>query len=413
MSAPPAVRVRGAGKFFPALTRRGRLHSLKGALLHGELWRRQRVGDGFHALSGIDLEVAPGETVAVIGPNGSGKSTLLKLVSGILRPSSGTVEVSGRATALIELGAGFHPEISGRENAIINGMMLGMTRAEVTAKLEDIIAFSGIGAFIDQPVKTYSSGMYVRLGFAVAVAPAPEVLVVDEILAVGDEVFAHKCLDRITSLQRNGTAILLVSHDLGLVEAMAQRALYLREGRPVYLGSARAAVSRYRADVASEEAGQGQAKASAKRWGNQEVVLDAVDLVDGEGSPVQAIRTGEPAALRIGYTARAAQEDFVFGIALHRDDGTHVYGTNTDIEGWEASRIEGRGEMLLEFPSLELAPGRYLVDAAIHTRKGMAFDYVCEVCSFVVTSPVVWPGCYAPRHRWRPNGPVMRPPAAG
>jgi ABC-type polysaccharide/polyol phosphate transport system ATPase subunit len=412
MSAPPAVRVRGAGKHYPSLTRRGKLQSLKGALLHGELWRRQRSSSGFMALADIDLEVARGETVAVIGPNGSGKSTLLKLVSGILRPTTGTVEVAGRATALIELGAGFHPEITGRENAIINGMMLGMSRGEVMARLDDIIEFSGIGPFIDQPVKTYSSGMYVRLGFAVAVAPEPEVLVVDEILAVGDEVFAHKCLDRITSLQRNGTAILLVSHDLGLVEAMAQRALYLREGRTVYLGTARAAVSRYRADVASEEAGQGQAKASAKRWGNQAVVLDAVDMLDAAGAPVQAIRSGEPATLRIAYTVHEPQDDFVFGMALHRDDGTHVYGTNTDIEGWRPERLDGRGEMRLEFPSLELAPGRYLIDAAVHTSKGMAFDYACEVCSFVVTSPVVWPGCYAPRHRWRPDGPVMQPPAS-
>ncbi len=250
-----------------------------------------------------------------------------------------------------------------------------------------------------------------RLGFAGGGAPGPDVLVVDEILAVGDEAFAHKCLDRIASLQRNGTAIVLVSHDLGLVEAMAQRALYLRDGRPVFLGSARAAVSRYRSDVAAEEAGEGPPKASAKRWGNQAVILDAVDLVDANGEPVQMIRSGEAATLRIAYTAREPLDDFVFGIAVHRDDGTDVYGTNTDIEGWQPKELSGRGEMRIEFPSLELAPGRYLVDAAVHTRLGMAFDYACEVCSFVVTAPVVWPGCYAPRHRWRPDGPVMIPPA--
>jgi ABC-type polysaccharide/polyol phosphate transport system ATPase subunit len=407
MSAPPAVRIRDAGKYYPSLTRRGKLQSLKGALLHGELWRRQRAGEGFLALADVDLEVARGETVAVIGPNGSGKSTLLKLVSGILRPTTGTVDVSGRVTALIELGAGFHPEITGRENAIINGMMLGMSRAEVTKRLPDIIEFSGIGPFIDQPVKTYSSGMYVRLGFAVAVAPEPEVLVVDEILAVGDEAFAHKCLDRITTLQRNGTAILLVSHDLGLVEAMAQRALYLREGRPVYLGSARAAVSRYRADVASEEAGQVQAKASAKRWGNQAVLLEAVDMLDGDGAPIQALRTGEPAVLRITYSASEPQEDFVFGIAIRREDGSDVYGTNTEIDGWRSESLAESGEIRVAFPSLELAPGRYLVDAAVHTKLGLAFDYACEVLSFFVTAPVSWPGLYAPRHQWIPAGPRM------
>jgi len=236
-----AIRFVGVRKVFRWRGPRRRHETLKGALFHGRLLERSSRFEEFVALDGIDLEVAPGDAVAVIGPNGSGKSTLLKLASGILRPTTGTVAVDGRVTALIELGAGFHPEISGRENAIINGMMLGMSRSEVIGRLPDIIEFSGIGPFIDQPVKTYSSGMYVRLGFAVAVAPEPDVLVVDEILAVGDEAFAHKCLDRIASLQRNGTAILLVSHDLCLVEAMAQRALYLREGRPVFVGSARAA----------------------------------------------------------------------------------------------------------------------------------------------------------------------------
>jgi lipopolysaccharide transport system ATP-binding protein len=215
MSSSASVLLEGVSKRYPLLTRRGRLHSLKGALLRGELWRLQQEHEGFEALHGVDLEVAPSETVAVIGPNGSGKSTLLKLVAGILRPTAGRVEVAGRVTALIELGAGFHPEISGRDNALVNGMMLGLTRAEVLRRLPGIIEFSGIGDFIDQPVKTYSSGMYVRLGFAVAVAVDPDVLVVDEILAVGDESFAHRCLDRIAQLQRQGTAILLVSHDLG------------------------------------------------------------------------------------------------------------------------------------------------------------------------------------------------------
>jgi len=181
-----AVRLSGLSKRFPLQSRRGRLHSFKGALLGGDLSRAARERDGFLALSNVDLEIAAGETVAVIGPNGSGKSTLLKLVAGILRPTAGTVEVNGRLTALIELGAGFHPEISGRENAVINGMMLGLSRAEVQRRLPEIAAFSGIGDFIDEPVKTYSSGMYVRLGFSVAVAAEPEVLVVDEILAVGD-----------------------------------------------------------------------------------------------------------------------------------------------------------------------------------------------------------------------------------
>lgn len=411
MSQAPAVLLAGASKRYPLGTRRGRLQSLKGALLHGAFWRRQQEQGGFLALADVDLTVWPGETVAVIGPNGSGKSTLLKLVAGILQPTSGRVEVRGRVTALIELGAGFHPEISGRENAIINGMMLGLSRREVLARLDDIIAFASLGRFIDEPVKTYSSGMYVRLGFAVATAVEPNVLLVDEILAVGDQAFAHRCLDRIARMQRAGTAVLLVSHDLALVEALAHRVVYLQEGRVVMTGSAAAVVSRYRGDVASDEAEVARPPAEGKRWGNRWVTLEAVELLDGEGRAVGAVPWGEPAALRLVYRAHEPQEDFVFGVAIHREDGQHVFGTNTELDGWVPERLEGEGEVRIEFPSLELTPGRYLVDAAVHRAGGLAYDYACEVLSFLVTAPVGWPGSYAPRHRWVPRGPALRPPA--
>ncbi len=410
MSAPRAVRLSGVSKRYPMLTRRGRLHSFKGALLHGELWRRREEQQGFLALSGVDLEVGASETVAVIGPNGSGKSTLLKLVAGILRPSAGEVDVRGRVTALIELGAGFHPEISGRDNAIINGMMLGLSRAEVIARLPEIVEFAGVGPFIDQPVKTYSSGMYVRLGFSVAVAAEPDVLVVDEILAVGDEAFAHRCLDRIARLQRRGTAILLVSHDLALVEQLSHRVLYLREGAPVMTGPAGAAVARYRSDVASEEAGAAQPGGNARRWGNGAVRLEGVELVDGAGRPLRMLASGDAAGIRLTYAARVPQEDFVFGVAIHREDGADVFGTNTDLDGWRAGTLAGSGAITLEFGRLELAPGRYLVDAAVHASGGLAYDYACEVLAFTVTAPVAWPGSYAARHRWTPRGPVMTPP---
>ncbi len=410
MSASPAVVLRGVSKRYPSGTRRGRLQSLKGALLHGALWRRQQEQSGFLALSEVDLTVRPGETVAVIGPNGSGKSTLLKLVAGILKPTAGTVDVRGRVTALIELGAGFHPEISGRENAIINGMMLGLSRREILGKLDDIIAFAGLGEFIDEPVKTYSSGMYVRLGFAVATSVGPDVLLVDEILAVGDQAFAHRCLDRIARMQRTGTAVLLVSHDLSLVEALAHRVAYLQEGQVTLEGTAGAVVARYRSDVASDEAEVARPEAAGRRWGNRWVTLEAVDLLDGEGRPVGSIPWGEPAALRLAYRVQEAQQDFVFGVAIQREDGQHVFGTNTELDGWVPVRLESDGEVRIEFPSLQLAPGRYLVDAAVHRAGGMAFDYACEVASFLVTAPVGWPGSYAPRHRWVPRGPAMRAP---
>lgn len=410
MNARTVLRLEGAGKVYSRPSRQGKLHSLKGALLGGALWRMRHEQTGFPALKGVDLEVRAGETVAVIGPNGSGKSTLLKLAVGIIQPTTGRVERHGRVTALIELGAGFHPEISGRENAVINGMMLGLSRAEMEARLPEIIDFAAVGEFIDEPVKAYSSGMFVRLGFAVAVAAEPDLLIVDEILAVGDESFQHRCLDRIARLQRGGTAILLVSHDLRLVEHLARRALYLRGGRIVDEGPAVAVVDRYRSDVAAEETGAAVAAAATPRWGNRAVTVESVAVLGPDGEETRTVRSGERAAVRVRFVAHEPQNDFVFGIAVHRDDGSHVFGTNTDLDGWRPRELAGAGEVRIEFPRLELAAGRYLVDVAVHSRAGLAFDYLREALSILVTSSAPWPGSYAPAHRWVLSGPLMEPP---
>ncbi len=226
--------------------------TLKGAFFQRGRSLRSHTVEEHVALDGVDLLVEPGEAVAIIGPNGSGKSTFLKLAGGILRPTSGEVVVEGRVTALIELGAGFHPEITGRENVLINGMLLGLTRSEVEERMPDIIEFAGIGDFIDQPVKTYSSGMYVRLGFAVAVSADPDVLLIDEVLAVGDRAFTRRCLDRLARMRRRGVTMVLVSHDLDLVTSFADRALYLEAGRPVAMGPVDAVVARYRSDAAGD-----------------------------------------------------------------------------------------------------------------------------------------------------------------
>lgn len=405
MSSAPRVVVERVSKRYTASSARGRLHSLKGALLHGKLWQRLSQQDGFLALQDVSFTLQEGETLAVIGPNGSGKSTLLKLVAGILQPTTGRVAVSGRLTALIELGAGFHPEISGRDNAVINGMLLGLSRREIEAKLPEILAFAGLEGFADEPVKTYSSGMFVRLGFAVATAVEPDILVVDEVLAVGDELFSHRALDRVAQLQRRGCAVLWVTHDLSLVEKLAHRGLYLNRGEVVFLGPAAAAVARYRSDVASAEAGAPPPEQRGKRWGNRDVELVAVELVDPAGHPLKVLRSGEAAAVRLRYRVHVPKEDFVFGIAIHREDGTHVYGTNTHLDGLVPERLEGEGSISIAFPSLQLAPGRYRVDAAVHSVAGLAYDYACEILDFLVTAPVPWPGCYAPQHHWLPSGP--------
>ncbi|MGQ9496251.1 MAG: ABC transporter ATP-binding protein [Thermoanaerobaculaceae bacterium] len=406
----PRLVVEKVSKRYRLSSRQGKLHSLKGALLRGEVWGRFRHQEEFLALDEVSFTLAPGETLAVIGPNGAGKSTLLKLVAGIIKPTAGTVTVNGRLTALIELGAGFHPEISGYDNAIINGMLLGLSRREIEAKLPEILRFADLEAFAHEPVKNYSSGMFVRLGFAVATAVEPEILVVDEVLAVGDELFAHRALDRVAELQRRGCAVLLVTHDLNLAEKLAHRGLYLDRGRVMFAGSAAAAVARYRSDVASTEAGQGPEEGRGKRWGNREVTLLAVEMLDAHGRPCKVMRSGEAVALRLAYKAHVPKEDFVFGIALHREDGTHVFGTNTHLDGLKPRRLQGEGCVRIFFPSLQLTPGRYFVDAAVHSVGGLAYDYACDVLDFMVTAPVPWPGSYAPAHHWQPSGPEFEVP---
>ena len=248
-----AIRVEDVHKVFRRMAPGFKLRTLKSALLDRSLIHGLRPEETIPALKGVSFEVAPGEAFGVIGRNGSGKSTLLKLLVGMLEPSAGQVEVAGRVAALIELGAGFHPEISGRENIYINAAVLGMTRREIDERYERIVEFSGLANFIDEPVKNYSSGMYVRLGFSVAIHTEPDVLLVDEVLAVGDEAFTHRCLRRIEEFLARGKTLLLVSHSLGMIEGFSDRVLWLDDGRCRLLGKPRFVVDSYRQAVAEQE----------------------------------------------------------------------------------------------------------------------------------------------------------------
>src|SRR6202163_1040324 len=260
--------------------------TLKSALLQRSILRDLQPGETFPELSGVSFSVPKGSTFGVIGRNGSGKSTALKLVAGITKPTMGTVRVEGRISALIELGAGFHPEISGRENVFINGIMLGLTRRQVQERFDDIVDFAELREFIDAPVKTYSSGMYMRLGFAVAIHVDPDVLLVDEVLAVGDEGFTHKCLDKFAELRRRGKTILLVTHSLGLVERFCDTAVWLDGGRLRAHGDPKRVVDEYLMDVEHNEE-QLLATTTAR----------AVEATSGSGKPGRAEEPeGESAA---------------------------------------------------------------------------------------------------------------------
>jgi ABC-type polysaccharide/polyol phosphate transport system ATPase subunit len=395
-----------------------KLKTLKSALMDGSLTRGLRPEEAISALDGIDFEVRRGEAFGLVGGNGSGKSTLLKLVAGILRPDAGRVAVDGRVAALIELGAGFHPEISGRENVYINGAVLGLTRRQIDQRLDSIVAFSGLADFIDEPVKNYSSGMYVRLGFAVAVHTEPDVLLVDEVLAVGDEAFAHKCLRRIEEMLAGGATLLFVSHDLGLVSALCDRVLWLDRGRQRLVGPPRRVVDAYRQAVAeAESAEHREAKEERereavgggrdeRRWGSGQARITGVRVLAADGAERYDLVSGEAAAFEVRVEAAEPLADFVFGVQVSTPRGVEVWGTNTHLAGLVPGRLSGAATVRVECPDLRLAPGEYLLDVAVHARDGAPYDYWSHALAFTVTAAEAGVGVYFPRHHWRFEGEV-------
>jgi lipopolysaccharide transport system ATP-binding protein len=423
-----AIAARNVSKRYRRFAHRNQLRTLKSALLTGSVLSDLRPEETFTALEDVSFEVPRGSAFGVIGANGSGKSTLLKLVAGITKPSSGSLAVLGRISALIELGAGFHPEISGRENVAINGVMLGLTRREVDERFDAIVDFAEMREFIDAPVKTYSSGMYMRLGFAVAIHVDPDVLLIDEVLAVGDEAFTRKCLDKIAEFRRRGKTILFVTHSLGLVEKMCDDALWLRHGRVADRGDPKRVVDAYLTHVAEgeeallrsneaahaerAEAGDGPAPEGPPgeaplatgyrrgRWGGREVEIRAVRLLDARGRERHVFVPGETVTLALSVRAQSPVSDFVFGVGLFSAEGTSVYGTNTDIEGFVPRKIEGEAEVRLALEGLSLVEGTYLVDVAAHRRDGTPYDYLRGLHSFRVKSHVKDVGLYRPAHRW-------------
>ena len=415
---------------------------MKSALLGRGFGKALEPSETVAALSDVSFEVRRGETFGVIGANGSGKSTLLKLVAGLFKPTSGTLRVDGKVSALIELGAGFHPEISGRENVVINGVMLGLTRREIERKLPSIIEFSGLSEFIDEPVKTYSSGMYVRLGFAVAVHVDPEVLVVDEVLAVGDEAFSRRCLDTIKEFSARGKTIFFVSHSLALVEELCDRVLYLSGGKVAGLAEPREMLAAYRLDVSAGEgtrlmaehavgqetfraeesapvSGPAPASASeagddleappaerARRWGDRSATIDGVRLLGAAGDERYAFRTGEPVTVEIEATPARPLSDFVFGVGLFTPEDVCVHGSNTEIDGFTPGGFDGPARVRLTLSRCDLGPGTYLIDVAIHARNGTPYDYWRGACRFRVDSARTEAGIWAPERSWATEGGV-------
>jgi lipopolysaccharide transport system ATP-binding protein len=363
---------------------RGRSRSFKELLVNFGRWRQSRVHDDLHALQDASFVIERGEAVGFIGSNGAGKSTLLKLIARILEPDSGTVTVGGRVGALLELGSGFHPDLTGRENVYLNASIMGLNRRDVERRFDEIVAFSELERFIDVPVKHYSSGMYVRLGFAVAINMEPEILLVDEVLAVGDAAFQRKCFERIDRMRADGITLLFVSHSASAVRMHCSRAIWLESGEVLADGMAEAVVQRYTTYTWEKDEGKLQVP-NGTRWGTGRVEITRVQLLDGDGEETQLFKTGEPLMVVLHYQATERVERPVFGLAIHRSDGTHITGPNTQFAGLDIAAVTGNGAVTYTVSELPLLDGLYAVSAAVHNWEDTeTFDYHDRLYTFRV-----------------------------
>jgi ABC-2 type transport system ATP-binding protein len=349
--------------------------TLKQALLR----RRRETFEEFWALRDVSFSIPSGSTYGLVGANGAGKSTMLKLLARILVPDKGSVRASGRVSALLELGAGFHPELTGRENVFLNGSILGMSTATLRARFDDIVQFAGLESFIDQPVKTYSSGMYARLGFSVAVAVEPDILLVDEVLAVGDEQFQRRCAEKMDELRAGGRTVVLVSHSLGQVQRMCDRAVWLDKGGVRSEGDTEQVVADYLASVTTEYRLDGQGR---QRTGSGEVQfeMELVGLSDDSH-----IATGSPLTLRFHWSSEQAIPNVAFAFTIRAADGYAVAGSSNVFEAENPTIGPGSGHVDFTIPSLALLPGSYHVAAAVTDRSTQhVYDHSPHIAAFDV-----------------------------
>jgi lipopolysaccharide transport system ATP-binding protein len=399
MEATPVITAEHLGKAFRMYAR---------PLDRAREWvLRRRLHEEFWALRDVDLAVAAGEAVGVIGENGAGKSTLLALLTGTATPSTGRLTVRGQIAAILELGAGFHPEFTGRHNARMYAALFALP--DVDDLLEQVIAFSELSHFIDQPVRTYSSGMYLRLAFALAVSIDPEVLVIDEALAVGDQHFQTKCVDRIANFRARGRTIVFCSHNMYQVKKLCDRALWLRDGRVAALGAADEVVDAYLEYTRTRD--DSEAARTVETNGDGAVLRIVRVLVeDRDGREVEAITTGDPLTVRV-WVQRAARADVTpgVGIALVRNDGLVCYCVSTEMDGVEMEGLpDGRFTIGLHVPALPLLGGGYYVNVATTDNRGglIAYDTRERLSPFRVRNPSHEYGVMRIAHRWLTDAPV-------
>jgi len=450
---PVVIRVAGLKKSFRVFIDKSQ--TLKERIIY---WKRGKYSV-HNVLKGIDLEIRKGETVALIGQNGCGKSTFLKLLTGIMYPDAGTISIKGKVSSLLELGAGFHPDFSGRENIYNNASIFGLSKKQIDQRYDRIVAFSELEEYIDNPVRTYSSGMYMRLAFSVAINVNADVLLIDEILAVGDANFQKKCMDMIRHLKRQGITIVIVTHDMGAVERICDRAVWLvdgfirKQGKPReiiddYLMNmdekadviARKEIEREKAEgIAAQEQHAAQEKHAAQeqqsdsvvsveetapaqtetevpkegktglleynedgekcRWGNGDILISNVEFLDNDDKPTSLVLSGTKITICIHYEVRNEVENLAFGIAVKNVAGDFCIATNSDLRHVpiELPTIGEKGILKIHIDHFDLAKGSYTLDVAAHSLEGLPYDYQQDMYSFIVSNMFSDTGIYAPR----------------
>ena len=414
------------------LTKRFKVYFDKGSQLKERLlFRNRNRFEERWVLNGVSFEVKKGEAIGLIGHNGCGKSTTLKLLSKIIYPDTGSIEMKGRVSSLIELGAGFHPDMSGRENIYTNAAIFGLSKKEIDSRFDDIVAFSELEEFIDNPVRTYSSGMYMRLAFSVAINVNAEILLIDEILAVGDSNFQAKCFNRLREIKAQGTTIVIVSHSLSQIEQICDRTIWLQDGliaeegvprdiHPKYLnymGEQRQVIAEKEAERQKDKAGDSngtkvsQEKAEKvksdkenNRWGNGNARIRNIVMLNSKQEEQHVFATGDDMVLKLEYSVKENVKDAVFGIGIFRGDGLQCYGTNTRIDKQMVFDLTESGMLQLDLKNIGLLPAEYIVDIAIESEIGVPVDYFKEATSFEVYSNIDDVGVVRIAHEWEFGG---------
>ena len=424
MAKDIVINVKNVEKNFKIYSDKG--HTLKERLL---FFKQRNSYIKHEVLKGVTLEIEKGEVVGLVGHNGCGKSTLLKLMTKIIYPDKGKIEINGKISSLLELGAGFHPDMTGRENIYTNASIFGLTKKEIDARLYDIIEFSELEEFIDSPVRTYSSGMYMRLAFSVAINVDADILLIDEILAVGDARFQAKCFNKMLELKKSGITIVIVSHDLGSIERLCNRAIWIENGKIKDEGIPHDIVAEYLDDIMNKDKNEKikikpkdkvneenrnkeeseeknieekENKKNRNRTGNKAVEIIDIKLLNEKNEVSDTYNSEEKLKIQVKYKRNNNElKDSVFGFGIFRNDGLNCYGTNTFIDNFGKIKIQDEGIVEIEIEKIQLLEGEYYIDLAFVDEYGTPFDYIRKATKVITYSTVKDVGVYRINHKFK------------